>query len=75
MQANDYDRDLLRMGQPPQNLQLLDWLTVAQDIWEDFAIKEYLDQYIADGGSQVKVVIGKPGSGKTHLLRRLERAG
>ena len=74
MQANDYDRDLLRMGQPPQNLQLLDWLTVAQDAWEDFAIKEYLDQYIADGGSQVKIVIGKPGSGKTHLLRRLERA-
>ena len=74
MQANDCDRDLLRMGQPPQDPQLLDWLTVAQDIWEDFAIREYLDRYIADGGSQVKIVIGKPGSGKTHLLRRLESA-
>ena len=74
MQANDHDRDLLRIGQPPQDPQLLDWLTVAPDVWEDFAIREYLDRYIADGGSQVKILIGKPGSGKTHLLRRLERA-
>ncbi len=75
MRANSAsDLDLLSLGEPPEDTQLLDRLTVGVDMWEAFAVQEYLERYIADGGSQFKLLIGRPGSGKTHLLRRLERA-
>lgn len=47
----------------------------AQDgIW-NFWRAYYLDDYIADGGSKVKFLLGKAGSGKTHaLLFLLEEA-
>ncbi len=68
------DADLLRQGYPPEDETVLDRLTIGRQVWEDFAIREYLDSYIAQGGSQIKFLVGKPGSGKTHLLRRLKRA-
>lgn len=74
MQANSFDKDLLATGRPPLDDELLDWLTVGTQVWENFAVSEYLDRYIAEGGSQFKVIVGKPGSGKTHLLRRLKSA-
>ena len=74
MLASTNDRDLLYLARPPENPELLDWLTVGVDVWESFAIREYLDKYIANGGSQLKLIIGRPGSGKTHLLHRIQRA-
>lgn len=66
----------LRRGEPPPDLQALDAITVGEregiwNFWRDY----YLDDYIAAGGSKVKFLIGKPGSGKTHaLLLMLEEA-
>ncbi|KJS16350.1 MAG: hypothetical protein VR69_09150 [Peptococcaceae bacterium BRH_c4b] len=66
----------LRHGIPPLDLQVLHAITVREregiwNSWRDY----YLDDYIACGGSKVKFLIGKPGSGKTHaLLLMLEDA-
>lgn len=66
----------LRHGSPPPDLEALDAITVGEregiwNSWRDF----YLKDYITCGGSKVKFLIGKPGSGKTHaLLLLLEEA-
>lgn len=66
----------LRHGNPPPNLEALGAITVGEregiwNAWRDF----YLQDYITCGGSKVKFLIGKPGSGKTHaLLLLLEEA-
>ncbi len=38
----------------------------------DFWKKQYLQEYIRDGGSKIKFVTGRPGSGKTHFLRLMK---
>lgn len=66
----------LRCGNPPLDLQVLKAITVGEreGIW-NFWRDHYLDDYIACGGSKVKFLTGKPGSGKTHaLLLMLEEA-
>jgi hypothetical protein len=52
---------------------VLDRITVGRSVWETFVVDQYLQPggYVADGYSQMKLVIGRPGAGKTHLLRRL----
>ncbi len=35
----------------------------------DFWKKQYLQEYIRDGGSKIKFITGRRGSGKTHFLR------
>ena len=35
----------------------------------DFWKEKYLQEYIKDGGSKIKFVTGRSGSGKTHFLR------
>lgn len=35
----------------------------------DFWKEKYLQEYIRNGGSKIKFVTGRPGSGKTHFLR------
>jgi len=67
------DEDLLRLGQPPLDPHVLDTITVGQSVWETFVVEKYLAPggYIADSYSQMKFVIGRPGAGKTHFLRRL----
>lgn len=59
----------LRQGFPPQDLETLDAITVGarEGIW-NFWRDSYLDDFIASGGSKVKFLTGKPGSGKTHVL-------
>lgn len=73
--ATQQDLDLLRLGQPPEDGELLDAITVGKPVWEDFVVEYYLERgaYVADGYSQLKFLLGRPGSGKTHLLRRLAR--
>lgn len=38
----------------------------------DFWTKHYLDEYIREGGSKIKFVTGRPGSGKTYFLHVME---
>jgi bacteriophage exclusion system BrxC/D-like protein len=73
LRVTQHDQDLLRLGYPPKDPQVLDAMTVGQAAWEAFIVDRYLAPggYISDGHSQMKLVIGRPGSGKTHLLRRL----
>ncbi len=35
----------------------------------DFWAEHYLDEYISEGGSKIKFITGRPGSGKTHFLK------
>ena len=44
-------------------------LTCGIDFLTDFWEEKYLREFIRDGGSKIKFVTGRPGSGKTHLLR------
>lgn len=44
-------------------------LTCGIDFLTDFWREKYLQEYIRDGGSKIKFVTGRSGSGKTHFLR------
>lgn len=48
-------------------------LTVGRDQLFDFYQERYFDQYIAEGGSKVKLLIGPKGSGASHALCELLR--
>jgi hypothetical protein len=69
------DKDLLRLGYPPEQPEVLDAMTVGQSAWEAFVLDQYLKPggYIASGYSQMKFILGRPGAGKTHLLRCLSQ--
>lgn len=60
---------LLRAGEPPDNRELLEKLTVGVDFVTDFWKEKYLEEYIREGGSKIKFVTGRRGSGKTHFLQ------
>ena len=62
----------LRNGQPPENLDLVGDMTIGTEIWLERFLQYYLDIYIAEGGSKVKVLIGSEGSGKSHILRYIQ---
>ncbi len=63
------DLRALQAGQPPADSALLQAMTVGRELWLDYLRVYYLENYIADGGSKVKVLVGNRGAGKTHLLR------
>ena len=44
-------------------------MTKGRAVWLDIFRRHYLYNYIACGGSKVKVLVGGEGTGKTHLLR------
>lgn len=69
MQIDELDIEAMLSGQPPVNEKLLAALTLGRDRWLDRMRDHYLTNYIADGGSKVKVLVGGMGTGKTHLLR------
>jgi len=74
MKIDRADLDDLRAGNPPLNGGLLAAMTLGRALWLDRFQEHYLANYIARGhGSKVKVLVGKPGSGKTHLLRCVEQ--
>lgn len=62
------EKKLLSVGQAPDDCQLLHQLSAGIDFITDFWQKHYLEEYIREGGSKIKFVTGRPGSGKTHLL-------
>ena len=41
------------------------------DVLTEFWTEKYLKEYIKEGGSKIKFVTGRPGSGKTYLLGEL----
>jgi Cdc6-like AAA superfamily ATPase len=65
------DLHLLSEGKPPKSEELLSKMTVGRELWLNYVRSRYLQNYIAKGGSKVKVLIGSRGSGKTHLLKAL----
>ncbi|MDX2272144.1 MAG: BREX system ATP-binding domain-containing protein [Cyanobacteriota bacterium] len=71
MIIDEQDQQALRQGQPPLNPHLLLAMTLGQSLWLERIHDYYLLNYIADGGSKVKVLVGEEGSGKTQLLRWL----
>lgn len=44
-------------------------LSCGIDFLTDFWQEKYLQEYIPRGGSKIKFITGRPGSGKTHFLR------
>jgi len=65
---------LLKQGQSPGNRAVLDDITVGLQPFVRFFDEQYLSSYIACGGSKIKFVTGKPGSGKTHFIELLSAA-
>jgi hypothetical protein len=53
-------------GQPPE--YGFQFFTAGLDAYCDVLSKEYLETFIADGGSAFKMVVGTYGGGKTHFL-------
>lgn len=73
MQINQLDIEAFRSGQPPLNDELLSKMSLGGELWLDRIREYYLVNYIASGGSKVKVLVGGEGSGKTHLLRCIQQ--
>ena len=63
----------LAHGSPSEDDVLLSEMAVGIESIVDFWEKRYYQEYIPAGGSKIKFITGKSGSGKTHLLRLLQR--
>ena len=61
----------LKKGLPPGNREMLKKLSVGSDFIMDFWKEKYLANYLALGGSKIKFLTGRTGSGKTHFLEIL----
>lgn len=72
MEITTKDIFLLREGRPPESKELLLEMTLGKEKWLDIITEYYLQNYINNGGSKVKILIGNEGTGKTHLLKFLE---
>ena len=57
----------LAEGRAPEEAGLLDRVTAGVGSLTDFLTKQYLEEFIARGGSKLKFVTGRKGAGKTHL--------
>ncbi len=66
--ATPADAAALREGRPPASPELLRYLEVPQPGWTGFLRREYLAGFIAEGGTKLKLLVGTPGCGKSHLL-------
>ncbi len=64
----------LRLGEPPDSREVLDKITVGTGGLVDFIREKYFEEYISRGGSKIKFITGKAGSGKTHLTKLLSFA-
>ena len=59
----------LNQGMVPQDAGMLRQITVGAYDLTDFIKKHYLEDYIPQGGSKIKFLTGREGSGKTHTAR------
>lgn len=57
--SNEKKHDFIPAGQPARGIGFL------TDFWKE----KYLQEYIKDGGSKIKFITGREGSGKTYFLR------
>lgn len=53
----------------PDTLESARQLTCGIDFLTDFWEEKYLQEYIKNGGSKIKFITGRKGSGKSHFLR------
>ena len=60
---------LILQGKAPGRGALVRELSEGIDFLADFWADKYLQEYIREGGSKIKFVTGKPGSGKSHFLQ------
>lgn len=58
----------LARGEVPQSEQILGQISVGIEFLTDFWKEQYLKQFIAKGGSKIKFITGRAGSGKSHAL-------
>lgn len=65
------DLERLQQGKVPLDSGTLAEISAGLASLEDFLALHYLQDYIPAGGSKIKFITGRPGSGKTHLARRL----
>ena len=63
------DENVLREGGVPEDFSVLRNISVGLDSLLSFLSEQYLQSYIPDGGSKIKMVTGRPGVGKTHFSR------
>lgn len=63
--------ELIKEGKAPADVTVLKELSTGLSTLTDFLKERYLIDYIAGGGSKIKLVTGRPGSGKTHLANLL----
>ncbi|MHB8125261.1 MAG: BREX system ATP-binding domain-containing protein [Desulfitobacteriaceae bacterium] len=61
----------LRKGQAPEHSEILQEISVGSDFIMNFWKEKYLANYLAGGGSKIKFLTGRTGSGKTHFLEIL----
>ncbi len=61
----------LLLGEAPENPELLDAVNTGNESLTSFIGKHYFTDYLPQGGSKIKFITGRPGSGKTHLSRLL----
>ncbi|MDD2960227.1 MAG: DUF2791 family P-loop domain-containing protein [Lachnospiraceae bacterium] len=59
----------LVQGDAPDDSGLLEELSAGMSFLTDFWREKYLLEYIREGGSKIKFVTGRKGSGKSHLLK------
>ena len=63
----------LKQGLSPEDESIVAELSVGIEPFVKFLKDKYLSEYISQGGSKIKFVTGRPGSGKTHFLSHLTR--
>ena len=61
----------LSQGKVPESELLLNQLSVGIQFLTDFYQEKYLSEFIKQGGSKIKFITGRKGSGKTHTLHLL----
>ncbi|MCD8299763.1 MAG: ATP-binding protein [Clostridiales bacterium] len=67
----DKNTAALLQGRAPDDTDLLDRLTVGLPFLTDFWDEKYLKEYICRGGSKIKFITGRSGSGKSHLMKQM----
>ncbi|MCL2153423.1 MAG: ATP-binding protein [Oscillospiraceae bacterium] len=58
----------LKNGVAPGHAGIVGDITVGIDFLTDFWKKNYLNDYIPQGGNRIQFIMGRQGSGKTHLI-------
>lgn len=75
MELCELDYAALSEGKAPVsddlNLAISTGFSRLLDFWHD----RYLSEYVKEGGSRIKFVSGRPGSGKTHFLHLIATSG